>query len=168
MKQLMILRHAKSDWGNEGLRDIDRHLNERGYLNAYLMSQWFADNHPAPELIISSTATRALNTALIFSRTLKLEIERFVLTPAIYEARRDSLKEIIATQDDQVNNILMVGHNPGLTDLCNALSEELFFDNLPTCGLVNFSCNTESWRSVADGRWPINFYKFPKDYKNQS
>ena len=56
MKELTLIRHAKSDWGNESLKDIDRHLNERGYDDAYTLSDWYFNNHESPEIILSSPA----------------------------------------------------------------------------------------------------------------
>ena len=117
MKRLIILRHAKSDWGKEGLKDIDRHLNNRGYDDAYSQSAWLAAHHESPTQILSSSATRALSTALIFARALELDITNFIVEPAIYEAPIDSLLEILGRQDSKVDSILLAGHNPGLTDL---------------------------------------------------
>ena len=154
MKRLIILRHAKSDWGKEGLKDIDRHLNNRGYDDAYSQSAWLAAHHESPTQILSSSATRALSTALIFARALEL---------AIYEAPIDSLLEILGRQDSKVDSILLAGHNPGLTDLCNTLSEDAFFDNLPTCALVAFEGDSKTWAKFLERKRPVKFYKFPKD-----
>jgi phosphohistidine phosphatase len=167
MKQLILIRHAKSDWGKENLRDIDRHLNARGYDDAYMMSAWLANRQGAPDLILTSTATRALSTALIFSRAYKQDIRQFNLEPSIYEATRDELKAIISSQDNKVERLIVVGHNPGLTDVCNAFSDELYFDNVPTCGMIAFKADCKNWHQLADGRWPVEFYQFPKDYKDQ-
>ena len=71
MKTLYLARHAKSDWGNEVLKDIDRPLNNRGYSDAYIQSVKFSTDQKHPDLIISSPAVRAFTTAGIFSRTLK-------------------------------------------------------------------------------------------------
>ncbi len=166
MKELYLLRHAKSDWGNESLKDIDRHLNERGYSDAYAMSEWFANHHAAPDILLCSPATRTISTGMIFMRALELEMQRFVPEAGIYEAHRDTLKEIISKQNDVLNTLMLVGHNPGITDLCNALQETLYFDNLPTCGLVKISGNCKHWKEFAAGRWQMSFYRFPKDYHN--
>src|SRR5436190_23516915 len=167
MKVLTLIRHAKSDWGNEGLQDIDRHLNERGYSDAYLMSKWFAENQKKPELILSSTASRALSTALIFSRSLGLDHESIKLDADIYEATVPILKSVLAAQDEDVSSILMVGHNPGFTNLCNELSADLFFDNLPTCGIVSFQLKGKTWAEALQNKVPVAYHYFPKDYKNK-
>lgn len=163
MKRLIILRHAKSDWGKEGLRDIDRHLNNRGYDDAYAQSVWLKSHQDSPLHILSSTATRALSTAMIFAKELKVEKPEFMLEPSIYEAGLPTLREIIAQQNTKINSLLFVGHNPGLTELCNALSQDLFFDNLPTCGLVAFESESKTWAGLTEGKWPVKFYKYPKE-----
>ncbi len=163
MKRLIILRHAKSDWGKEGLQDIDRHLNNRGYDDAYQQSAWFASHQERPDAILSSTATRALNTALIFARALRFDMQGFKIDADIYEAQLSTLVEVLSAQDNQNNCLLLVGHNPGLTELCNALSEDAYFDNLPTCGLVEFEADCRTWKQFCEGKWQVKYYKFPKD-----
>ena len=166
MKELILIRHAKSDWGNESLKDIDRHLNERGYEDAYLLSKWYEKNYASPDLILSSTATRALNTALIFARALNYNMVNFVLEKDIYESTLSTLLSILKNQDDAKKTIMLFGHNPGITDLCNALCSDVFFDNIPTCGIVGISFETASWKKITESNSKIKFQQFPKEYKN--
>ena len=166
MKELILIRHAKSDWGNEDLKDIDRHLNERGYSDAYAMSAWFAETQKKPDVLLCSTATRTLSTAMIFIRAMQYDTTRFIAEPRIYEAQRDELKTLVSEQDDVANSILLVGHNPSITELCNALADNLYFDNLPTCALVKISGKCNSWKEFAAGRWQISMHRFPKDAHN--
>lgn len=168
MKQLTLVRHAKSDWGTEFLKDIDRPLNERGYGDAYLQGKWYADTHPLPDRIVSSTATRALNTALIFARQMSLSMHRFHLEERIYEASFDELLYLVHEQDDTLNHLMLFGHNPGFTNLCNELSKELFFDNLPTCALVSLSFDVDHWEKIRAKSGDIRFYQFPKEFKNKN
>lgn len=76
MKELILVRHAKSDWGSEVLKDIDRPLNERGYRDAYFMSNWFVKEKAKPQVIVSSSATRALSTAMIFARIMDADVKK--------------------------------------------------------------------------------------------
>src|SRR3954469_4815864 len=103
MKQLIFVRHAKSDWGNEYLKDIDRYLTDRGYNDAYFLSEWFNKNHSVPDKIIASTATRALSTALIFARTMDFNMACFQLEKEIYEGSVETLMQIIREQDNSKN-----------------------------------------------------------------
>ena len=165
MKELTLIRHAKSDWGNEYLKDIDRHLNERGYSDAYLLSTWYCKNHKLPDIILTSTATRALNTALIFARALDFNMDHFVIEKNIYEATSDKLLSIIKKQADSKNSIMLFGHNPGITNVFNELSND-YIDNIPTCGIVNLHFKTNSWKTIDKENSHLNFQQFPKEYKN--
>ncbi|MEO6304669.1 MAG: histidine phosphatase family protein, partial [Bacteroidia bacterium] len=132
---------------------------------AYLLSKWYTKDHKLPELILASTATRALNTALIFARELELDMTNFILDRNIYESKAITLLSIIKKQTDTKNNIMLFGHNPGITDLCNDLCNERFFDNIPTCGIVSLKFETNSWKTISEENSKLNFYQFPKDYK---
>jgi phosphohistidine phosphatase len=166
MKELFIVRHAKSDWGAEFMKDIDRPLNERGYSDAYFMSKWFLKNKKKPDLILTSTATRALSTALIFARAMEFNMENFLMNEKIYESSVANLISIIHKQNDAVNSIMLFGHNPGLTDLCNKLNDDVFIDNISTCGIVNLNFDSDSWKGVAEKKASMGFFQFPKDFKN--
>lgn len=165
MKELVIVRHAKSDWGNEQLKDIDRHLNERGYDDAYRLSEWYTQHHRPPERIICSPSIRTTSTALIFMRALQLNTQQLVLESAIYEAHRDVLKAVLAAQPDTIQKLMLVGHNPSVSELCNALCNGDFFDNLPTCALVGIKADCKTWKEFSEGRWELDFYQFPKEYR---
>lgn len=167
MKQLLFVRHAKSDWGNEFLKDIDRPLNDRGYTDAYYLSSWFLKNKPLPDLIIASTATRALNTALIFARTFDFSMSCFSLEKEIYESSVERLISIIREQDDQKERIMLFGHNPAFTSICNELCDNLFFDNVPTCGLVALKFEFDSWKRLDKNTGSLDFYQFPKEFKTK-
>jgi phosphohistidine phosphatase len=168
MKDLTLIRHAKSDWGNESLKDIDRHLNERGYSDAYQLSDWYFNNHEVPQMIYTSTATRALNTALIFARSLDFDMKNFVLDATIYESSVVNLLSIIKKQPDSKSSIMLFGHNPTITDLFNELCKDVFIDNVPTCGVIKITFNTNSWKDISEENSKLNFHKFPKNYKNNT
>lgn len=167
MKQVLFVRHAKSDWGNEFLKDMDRPLNDRGYADAYYMSEWYLKNKALPDLIISSTATRALNTALIFARAFDFNMDCFCLEKEIYESSVERLISILREQDDRKERIMLFGHNPGFTSICNELGEDLFFDNVPTCGLVALSVEISHWKQLDKKKGRLDFYQFPKEFKTK-
>lgn len=85
-KQLLLIRHAKSDWGNAGLRDFDRPLNGRGKSSAPEMAERLVKQQIVPELIVSSPALRAITTAQYFATAWHIPLENIELEPAIYEA----------------------------------------------------------------------------------
>ncbi|MBL7934102.1 MAG: histidine phosphatase family protein [Bacteroidia bacterium] len=163
MKELIFVRHAKSDWGNESLKDIDRHLNERGYDSAYVLSQWFASKKNKPDLILSSTATRAVSTALIFTRAMDFNMERFKLDARIYETTWEKLLKLVQETDDAAESVMVFGHNPAITNICNELSTELYFDNIPTCGVISLRFEVNSWKQLEPKKGKLNFYEYPKN-----
>ncbi len=167
MKEIIFVRHAKSDWGNEGLKDIDRPLSERGYGDAYFCSEWYAKNKPVPDLIISSTATRAYNTAQIFFRALDLDPPHFQLEKGIYESSVEDLFAIIQSVPSNVSRLMLFGHNPGFTNICNEISTDMYFDNIPTCGLVSFQLDIISWSQPINQKGKLLYYKFPKEFKTR-
>jgi phosphohistidine phosphatase len=164
MMQLTLIRHAKSDWENEALNDIDRHLNARGYDNAYTLSEWYVNNQIKPDLIISSSATRALSTALIFARTLNYNITDLIIEPEIYESTSNIILSVINRQNNLKKSILLFGHNPSLTNFSNEICNNLFLDNIPTCGIISINFETDSWKNISPQNSSLNFHKFPKEY----
>lgn len=167
MKEIILVRHSKSDWGHEFLKDTDRHLNERGYRDAYLLSEWYQKTKKLPDLIVSSTATRALSTALIFARTFNFNMQQFHLDQDIYEATAERILQVIGKQNSAVRSVMLFGHNPGLTNACNMLSDDLFFENIPTCGICSYGVDIQNWSELLPKTGTLNYYQFPKDYKNK-
>ena len=165
MKELILVRHAKSDWGNEVLKDIDRCLNERGYDDAYSMSKWYKTEKQAPQLIVSSYATRTLSTAFIFARELSLSVEKIMITEKFYEAKADKILKYIASFDKKVDSVMLFMHNPGITELTNLLNDEVFMDNVPTCGIVSVQLAIADWSEISGVKGKLNYFKFPKDFK---
>lgn len=162
MKELVLVRHAKSDRENHELHDIDRPLNARGYADAYRMSAWFKANGKMPNRVLSSPATRALSTALIFARSLNIGEAQVVLEPEIYEASAEDLLRVLRRQPAKAEYMLMFGHNPGFTELCNRLSGHSRIDNLPTCGLMAFQFPVKDWKDLRIGLGQLSYYQFPK------
>lgn len=168
MKELIFVRHAKSDWGTEFLKDVDRHLNERGYRDAYFLSEWFEKNKKKPDLILSSYATRALSTAFIFARGIDQKNDAIQVEEKIYEASVDSLMSVLKKLDPAYGSVMLFGHNPSLTNICNYLSDDLFFDDIPTCGIVSYTFEIKKWTELDEKTGKLNYYQFPKEFKNKS
>jgi phosphohistidine phosphatase len=164
MKTLYLVRHAKSDWGDELVKDIHRPLNSRGYSDAYFQSKKFAKEQNHPELIISSPATRAFTTACIFAQAMEYSLNKIKLAEEIYEAHPDAIISTIAVTEDSVNSVMVFGHNPGFTEAFDALSDS-YVDNLPTCGLVGIRFEIKSWAKVMSTKGTYFLSLFPKDFK---
>lgn len=165
MKQLILVRHAKSDWEDEAIKDIDRPLAPRGYDAAYRMSKWLKQKVNVPQLFISSDATRALSTAMIFAREMEFPTNELVVLPQVYESTAKTLKDVILQIDSKIDSAIMFCHNPGITNLVNELTDDLFFDNLPTCAVVALNFDVKSWKEVVNQKGKIVFNQFPKEFK---
>ena len=161
MKQLLLVRHAKSDWGELHVDDFDRPLNKRGHRNASEMAERLVEKRTIPQLLVSSPALRALTTAKYFTEAFGYSSDGIVLEPSIYESSTSTLLKIVNNFQNQYDFIALFGHNPGLTNLAINLAD---FDvyNIPTCGMVLIEFPFEDWKMISNGTGEVKFYDYPK------
>lgn len=148
MKNLILIRHAKSSWKDPTLSDRDRPLNSRGKRDAPAIGALLKKSRLAPDLILSSPALRARKTARKIARQVGFDPERIVVRDEIYLQDISSLLGVIADLDDRHGRVYLVGHNPELTDLANQLTGA-DIENIPTCGVVSVEFANDSWRECA-------------------
>lgn len=166
MKELILVRHAKSDWANESVKDIDRHLNDRGYADAYQLSQWYKSEFSLPDLMVSSPATRAMNTAYIFARTFRMPEAQIMVHGDLYESTLQEYLKVISGIDKKISRLMMFGHNPAITNLTNELNKDLMFENVPTCGIIKIGFPYDSRKEVVENKHgQLLLNKFPKSFK---
>lgn len=144
MKTLTILRHGKSSRNDTGLSDYERPLSPRGDADAPMMAERITDAGIRPSLIMSSPAARAWATAKLVARAISYPIEFLQREDRLYLASLDKLLDVMAEQDPAFNSVVVVGHNPGLTELANHLLPGVT-DSIPTCGIVSLNIETDSW-----------------------
>ena len=162
MKQLILVRHAKSSWDDERLDDHDRPLAPRGHRDAPRMGKRLARRKLAPDLLLTSTARRARETADYIAAALDIPRSRMASESGIYLASPGELLRVLAGLDDRADSVLLVGHNPGLTELANLLLPSLRLDNLPTAGVVAVDCDTARWRDIESAGFVLDFCDSPK------
>jgi phosphohistidine phosphatase len=163
MKTLYIIRHAKSSWDNSDQSDFDRPLNGRGERDAPRMGKRLKEKEIYPDLMISSPAKRALSTGNRIAEVLKYPKENIMTPNTLYHADEETILGIIQKVNDRCDVVILIGHNPGLTDFLNALSEdETNIDNLPTCGVVAFAFKEKSWKEIKCGAGKMLFFDYPK------
>ena len=161
MRELILIRHAKSSWDDISLPDHERTLNDRGKRDAPFMATWLSNQIKAPDMVITSTAVRARETADKFINAFGIEDRDVVVTRDVYEANVQDLLDLIAwVPQPDMERVMLVGHNPTMTHLLNHLSNA-GIDNMPTCsvGVVEFP-DADSWRQLGDGR--LKFFERPK------
>ncbi len=116
-RTLMILRHTKSDWNTDVESDFDRPLNKRGKKDAPRMGRWLRRLKVNPDYVLGSPAKRAEQTLLAVAKELEIKKKRIHWEPRIYEASVGRLLEVLASVPDDAQEVLLVGHNPGLEEL---------------------------------------------------
>lgn len=148
MKTLLILRHGKSSRDDPDLDDHERPLNKRGRADSPRMGRLLRRHHLVPDAILCSTASRALHTADLVARAAGFdgEIER---DRKLYLAAAPEIVARLAALEDRVAVAMVVGHNPGLDDLVEALTGKR--EHLPTAAIARVSLPVERWRDTTPG-----------------
>jgi phosphohistidine phosphatase len=159
-KQLLLVRHGKSDWGNLDLKDFDRPLNKRGKENAPKMAERLINRGFKIDLMVSSPAKRAKSTAKYFAKAYNIDHIQF--EESIYEANTLALLKVVNGLDDDAKNVVIFGHNPGFTDFANQLCDADIY-NIPTAGMVLISFPFDSWQMVSKGTGELVFFDYPKN-----
>lgn len=163
MKTLYIIRHAKSSWDDPVPDDFNRPLNDRGRRDAPRMGKRLKEKEITPDLLITSPAARAFATCQAIGEILQFPSQNINVEETLYHASPDQILKIVHSVDDQHDVILLFGHNPGLTDFANELRDDKkFIDNIPTCGVVGFTCNVDRWKEVQFGKAKLILFDFPK------
>ncbi len=160
MKKLYLVRHAKSSWKHEGLKDMDRPLHGRGVNDAHSGSQWLSEQGEIPNHIVSSPATRALHTALIFAKNFDITIKEVEVNNEIYHSGTNELLKVVSKFDDKYESVMLFGHNPTITDFVNRCIDHRI-DNVPTTGIACLKFNVGSWKDI-DKKAELVFFDYPK------
>jgi phosphohistidine phosphatase len=164
MKNLFIIRHAKSSWEKESLHDIERPLAERGEKDATLIGKMLLKNGTLPQMVISSPALRAFSTARIICDEINFDKNKMVINNVLYFGDEDAIIELIRSFATEIDTAFIVGHNPTFSHLCSTLSED-FHSELPTCGIVVLAFNTGSWKLIEKHSGKLISYDYPKNYR---
>lgn len=160
MKKIILVRHGKSAWNNPNLTDHDRPLADRGLNDVPEMGLRLKEKGIAPDLILSSTATRASQTAEILAEVLHIPKSNLVFDKNLYHASYTTILKCIQKQDDSNQLIFIVGHNPGLNDLIDFLGGKI--DNLPTSGQYGFLVDSDRWIQLRPQKVRTWFVDYPK------
>jgi phosphohistidine phosphatase len=162
MKQLFLVRHAKSDWGDFSLADFDRPLNERGKKDAPVMAQRLLDKKIIINAFISSPAKRAKKTAGLFAEIYKIGKEDIIFYQELYGAAEHVFYDVIAGTKNKFDSIAVFSHNPGITDFANLLTEARI-DNIPTSGIFAVKIDCATWTDFKNAKKEFLFFDYPKN-----
>lgn len=163
MKKLYIVRHAKSSW-KDHVSDMDRGLKKRGKLNAPLIASKLISRGAKVDAIIYSPAKRTTQTSRLINNILQVPVSNVHMHEGLYLAPPKQLINIIKSTPKNVNELMVIAHNPGVTQLVNFLAKE-HFENIPTCGTACVLFDIEDWEEISNiGK--LGFFIYPKMFKH--
>ncbi|KIM07224.1 MAG: histidine phosphatase [Sulfurovum sp. FS08-3] len=163
MKTLYLVRHAKSSWKDAKLSDFERGLSRQGKKDLQSMSSYIALSKVESNLVLSSCALRAqLSIDAIVN---KLEYSgKIHYINELYREKPKTLLNVIALQDDQYDKMMVMGHNPELTELANIFLKENI-NKLPTLGLIEIKFDTDKWEDVIEAQGKLGLLLYPNQFK---
>ena len=162
MKNLYLIRHAKSDWSDESKSDFERGLNKRGKKAIFTMAEALKKRKIMPDLILCSAAKRTQLTAKGLAKELRYN-GKIKYMDELYMAEPLYVISIIKEIKEKYHNVFIVGHNPETTQLANMIADETI-ENVPTLGIVAFQIPIEQWSTFKPENARLNFFIYPKMY----
>ena len=162
MKYLLLVRHAESSLNYTNIKDFDRLLNESGILESKLMGQELVERKFTPDYIMSSGASRALETAKILSNKINYDLNEIEINNNIYHGSYENVLEIIKNLSDKYEKLMIVGHNPTMHFLSQILTGEKN-EGFSTCSMCYIKFDIENWILIDSGK--KQFLISPKLFK---
>jgi phosphohistidine phosphatase len=163
MKNLYLIRHAKSDWSDDSKSDFDRALNKRGKKAILTMAKALKAKKVMPDIILSSSAKRAKLTASGLAKKIGYK-GKIKYIDALYMADTETLLGYIRNINDKYDNLFVVVHNPETTELSNMMTDD-YIDNVPTLGIVALKLSIDHWKMLTFRKAKLKFFIYPKMFK---
>ena len=161
MKNLILIRHAKSSW-DAPVNDKDRHISNIGVKAAHLISLKVLEFLPEKFVILSSNAKRAIETATIFAQNWMCPFESIIFMDDLYTFDENQLEQTIKSCNNGYENVILFGHNAAITNFVNKFGD-ILIDNVPTSGFVSINFDCENWNLLSKGTTVKTL--FPRDLK---
>ena len=161
MKALYLVRHAKSSWETSGLSDEERPLMPKGIQKTKKIAAFLLEKKIKPGLIISSHAIRAYETAKLLAKELDYPVAKIRIDRKIYDGPEDRILEIIYGISNDINSVMIVGHNPKITDLANLFIHP-GIEDMRTSAVAAISFITEKWEEIQLKESVLDFYIYPR------
>jgi|SRR5215831_15622112 len=161
MKSVILVRHAKSSWDAPGIPDIDRPLNDRGKHDCPMMAKRLLEKKVTIDAFLSSPARRAKKTATLFAEEYKIEKDKLILIPELYQAEPQTFYAVIAQAPSHADHIALFSHNPGITEFANMLTA-MKVDDMPTCAVFAVQADIKSWHEFQNAHKEFCFFDYPK------
>src|SRR5262245_1247039 len=148
MLRLTLVRHAKTEQGRTGQEDWDRVLEPRGQRDAPEMGQRLKGRHLKPDRILSSPAVRAITTATIIARELGVQAAKVHQDERLYLAGPKDMLKVVHELGGNAKHLMIVGHNPGITEFGDRISAERSLDNMPTSAVYTLEFDIKDWADL--------------------
>lgn len=162
MKTLYIVRHAKSSWEYSGIDDIDRPLKKRGIKDAHLMSKFLSKKIDRPDVFVSSSANRALHTAVIFCENFEYPLSNIKIKKQLYSFSDGYLVKTVNALDDGFNSAIIFSHDHGINSFVNKFGSKPI-SHVSTCGVIGIKFEEKHWKNIKKGKTFL--IEFPKNHK---
>jgi len=163
-KTVILMRHGKSSWADFNVGDHERQLLDVGIKKTKKVAVYLKDKNIFPDMILSSTATRAFETAKIIASQIGYPIDKIKTSKNIYHAGADEIFDEIFQFDNDIESVMIFGHNPTFTDFVN-IYQRPQIDNLPTSAVASISFKTDKWENVPMAKAKMEFLISPKMLK---
>ncbi|HXL55485.1 MAG TPA: histidine phosphatase family protein [Chitinophagaceae bacterium] len=161
MKQLLLIRHAKSSWNDPSQNDVDRPLNKRGKKDAPKMAERLFDKKIKIDAFLSSPAERALDTCIYFAKAYDVKKKEIIQIPELYNAQVENFYKVVSEVDNSFDAIALFSHNPGITEFVNELTD-VHIDDMPTCSIFAVKADIKKWEEFTEGEKLFWFFDYPK------
>jgi phosphohistidine phosphatase len=163
MKEIYFIRHAKAEDFSGGISDYERSINNKGHKDLQTIGSYLLLQGISPDIIFSSCSMRAQETTVCLAKKLSFKGKKYFLEE-LYYAPCDDIINIFMAQEESVNTIFIIGHNPQLNELVNRFSVENI-SKIPTMGVVALKFNVDSWSDLKEKTGKLDFFIYPKQFK---
>lgn len=163
MKTLLLVRHAKTEADSKTGKDIDRQLTERGHNDAVKMAQYLLNQKVQIDVLVTSTAKRAMETAGHFYKAYKPDV-KLIEQSELYNAVPATYQAVIENLSNDCKRAAIFAHNPGITDIANELNVA-HVDDMPTCAVFAVTADTTDWKDFAKAEKRFLFFHSPKELR---
>jgi len=161
MKRLYLVRHAKSSWEEPGGSDMDRPLMDKGIKRTMKVIRYLNERGVKIDRMLSSPAVRAYQTAVLMAKGMGYPEDKIVVDRKIYDGYYDRILDLIYASPNDVDSLMILGHNPTITHLANLFLHP-GVDLLPTTGTICISFDTGKWEAIPSVEPVSEFVIFPK------
>jgi phosphohistidine phosphatase len=166
MKRLVIIRHAKAEHSNEEKSDSERDLSQQGQEDALMMSDQLIQHHILPDLMFTSPAFRAVQTADIYATKMNYALNKIIKKDVLFHSNfhvKDFMKTIYKL-DDKYTTVFVFGHNPYFSELAARLTAS-HYKHIPTSGYKSIIFDVDSWTKVVVGEGKLELFDYPENHR---